>query len=312
MKKLTYILLFAILVPQIVSAAWWNPLSWKILRRADSKTQILENRVKELEQKLEAAPTTQATTTMKENTKPTKNSPVINTQTNTQSISSPIQQVQKNYESSYDDLVKKYTELLSVVESEKKLMRKNSPLQSEKGYYRYLEQLQTKANSDLGYLVSIKYYNPRPKGIVEIYSTKYIQLNNDYWANNKAYATEIKEEAYLYELQRPAREQQAKEEARKDSPECRAATTAYEAVKAEAKPLKEKENAWYNEYLTTGKYNNSSERSSVSSKLADLALRESGLMSEYYYVCEGFVPTPSKIYNTDCYYIGGTLRCSTY
>lgn len=44
-------MLIAILLPQVAFAAWWNPISWKIFHRTDTKTQILENRVKELEKK---------------------------------------------------------------------------------------------------------------------------------------------------------------------------------------------------------------------------------------------------------------------
>lgn len=54
------ILLAVIMVPQVASAAWWNPFSWKIFHRTDTKTQILENRVKELEKKLENVATSTA------------------------------------------------------------------------------------------------------------------------------------------------------------------------------------------------------------------------------------------------------------
>ncbi len=59
------------IVPQIAFAAWWNPISWfngwNIFHRTDTKTQVLENRVKELEKRLEntASSTPVATTTTK-------------------------------------------------------------------------------------------------------------------------------------------------------------------------------------------------------------------------------------------------------
>jgi hypothetical protein len=50
------VLLLAIAIPQVVFASWWNPLSWfdnwSFFNRANSKTQVLENRIKELEEKL--------------------------------------------------------------------------------------------------------------------------------------------------------------------------------------------------------------------------------------------------------------------
>ena len=46
-----------LVVPNFVLAAWWNPLSWfnnwGFLGRTDTKTEMLENRIKELESKLE-------------------------------------------------------------------------------------------------------------------------------------------------------------------------------------------------------------------------------------------------------------------
>ena len=77
MKKISHlstissIALLAFIVPQIAFAAWWNPISWfngwNIFHRTDTKTQVLENRVKELEKKLEgtATSTTAIATTTK-------------------------------------------------------------------------------------------------------------------------------------------------------------------------------------------------------------------------------------------------------
>ena len=40
------------IVPQIAFAAWWNPFTWGAPKESDFKTQVLENRVKELESML--------------------------------------------------------------------------------------------------------------------------------------------------------------------------------------------------------------------------------------------------------------------
>ncbi len=53
-KYFLTIILVTLIIPQIAFAAWWNPFSWKVFNREESKTQVLENRVKELEKKLEA------------------------------------------------------------------------------------------------------------------------------------------------------------------------------------------------------------------------------------------------------------------
>lgn len=54
MKKYFYtLLLIALITPSIAFASWWNPFSWGIFHRTDTKTEVLENRIKELENKLE-------------------------------------------------------------------------------------------------------------------------------------------------------------------------------------------------------------------------------------------------------------------
>jgi len=55
MRKLLFTFIIgAIIIPQFVLAAWWNPFSWKFFKKTDTKTKILENRVKELENKLDS------------------------------------------------------------------------------------------------------------------------------------------------------------------------------------------------------------------------------------------------------------------
>lgn len=69
-KISTLVLLFVILIPQVASASWWNPFSWKIFHRVDTKTQTLENRIQELENKLQTTPAPKESTT--KTTSPTK------------------------------------------------------------------------------------------------------------------------------------------------------------------------------------------------------------------------------------------------
>ncbi|MDO8591053.1 MAG: hypothetical protein Q7R65_03705 [bacterium] len=75
MKKISHlstvssIVVLAFIVPQIAFAAWWNPISWfggwSFFHRTDTQTQVLENRVKELEKKLESTATSTPVITTK-------------------------------------------------------------------------------------------------------------------------------------------------------------------------------------------------------------------------------------------------------
>lgn len=53
MKKVVIIAFLAVFfIPQVASASWWNPLSWKIFDRTNTKTEILEKRIEEPEKNL--------------------------------------------------------------------------------------------------------------------------------------------------------------------------------------------------------------------------------------------------------------------
>ena len=59
------VLFVVMVIPNLAFASWWNPLTWKIFYRTDTKTQVLENRILELESKLSIATTTISTSTPK-------------------------------------------------------------------------------------------------------------------------------------------------------------------------------------------------------------------------------------------------------
>lgn len=94
-----------LIIPQLVFAAWWNPLSWfnnwafsRPAQTAQSpETQVLENRIKELEKKLEGVATSSSltetpTTTKSQSTQSTKpaTTPITKNQT-------PVVQPIQNY-----------------------------------------------------------------------------------------------------------------------------------------------------------------------------------------------------------------------
>ncbi len=114
---------------------------------------------------------------------------------------------------------------------------------------------------------------------------------------------------YMNELEQKEEAKAKAEKDRKNSPECKSATVALNAIKKEIKPIQDKLDKYYDDYLTTGNYHDTSE---LNSKRADLSIRESGLQSKYYAACEDFYPTPSNIYSTNCYGFGDSFHCTTY
>jgi SHS2 domain-containing protein len=64
MKKFIPILVLCTIIPQLAFASWWNPLSWKIFKKSDTKTQIInvEKDIKSI------SPNTQVATSSKEKT----------------------------------------------------------------------------------------------------------------------------------------------------------------------------------------------------------------------------------------------------
>lgn len=98
MKKILILgAVIAFIVPQIALASWWNPFSWNIFHKADTKTQILENRIQELEKKLEKeiATTTPAVKEVKNIESVTKKAETKTTLKQISSSSQETQTVQK-------------------------------------------------------------------------------------------------------------------------------------------------------------------------------------------------------------------------
>lgn len=52
MKKITYLALVLLIIPSIACASWWNPISWFNGWSFFGKTEVLEKRIQDLEEKL--------------------------------------------------------------------------------------------------------------------------------------------------------------------------------------------------------------------------------------------------------------------
>jgi len=185
MKRLLPFLLLVILIPQVTLAAWWNPFSWKMFKRTDIQVQVLENRIKELEK----ASTTTSSTDNKSIDISREKSSIKQTEKTPNIVS--VQN--KGVVMTLSELIQKYQDFQSIVESEKKSTRKISSIQAERQHYLYLEKLLVSVNADLGYLLQVNGWSTKPVNIIGIYTSKFNELNTDFLLKKKSYDTDYME-----------------------------------------------------------------------------------------------------------------------
>lgn len=188
MKKKIILIIIAIIVPNLAFASWWNPFSWfhrqDVLPVEVSQTQILENKIKDLESKIEkmSASTTQiqiiATTTSPKG--------ISNINKNTKSLVKKIEQdvvETRDYKILYDDLIFKYSYLRDkklasdiVVTAESEIKDTNNNI-----HLIYLNKLQGTLNQDLNVI------DKRDPSTFDLYNQKYLQVIKDYGVENDRY-----------------------------------------------------------------------------------------------------------------------------
>lgn len=265
-NKLFFIVFLGLLVPQLALASWWNPFSW--FNNSDTKTQVLEQRIKELENKLNA----------------TSSDRVLNDFSQTKALTAP------------KISTKTQQQIQADLDAQQKAQQEQDALVMK---YKIQAQLQADAQAD---------------------SVKRAQLESAQQAavDRKAQVDAINRQKSLdvtAQEQKAQIQQQADATANmKNSPECQSATAALNSVRSQMKPLEDQSKANNDIYLKTGDYSaiTSQQNSSIDSKLADLSVRAMGLETEYYRVCENYYVVPPKVYNTNCYYVGSSLNCTTY
>lgn len=305
MKKYFFlILLFSLVIPQIMFAAWWNPLtwfnSWKFSNPVlDVQTQELENRIKELEQKIQdnnistTTPEQKSTSTVVNKILPSiKNQPsVVNskivpiTPKTIPSITPTPTLPPKDFRANCV-LSEKSVESGDSVTAKIDIQFESNSAYKIVWPTKYLTKI-IDNNEALFNPVSTTQLGVTVTRLADGYSKI---VNCTLWVNEEA--IEISED-----------------EKRKNSPECKEAKSLLEKINAEIKPIQDQIDRNYNTYLKTGI---SQDDSSLNSNLATLSVRRSGLQSKYYAACENFYPTPQKIYNTNCHEIFGSFYCETY
>lgn len=234
-KTLVISLVIIFVLPQVVSAAWWNPFSWNIFKR-ENKTKILEERLQELEKKLEEKETTlnqnnlsnstTSTTTksVKKENEIQKSPSIITSKNESKPVTTqPIKVV--DTELLYLELINKFKDLNNQIRTERNGVSKSSSLVSERSYWDVMNTLLNRGEADLGYLSQVQYTSPRPSGIESIYLEKYNKLYQEYKNEineyNSARQNDIKNSAreavvgfinqYKYRLDEPVLHVQAAE-----------------------------------------------------------------------------------------------------
>lgn len=181
MKKISVLFLVIVLFPSIVSAVWWNPFTWKIIRKTDDQTQILEKRVKELEEKLNQTATSTATTTKE--VVQAKKSKTISTVTQkplidtTQSVAPVLVQPSTDYEAMYAELDRNYYILSQKVSEDYARLQGGS---QNPAHYAFVDSMRNTINSDIRELNKIREIHPKPSDTIVQYNIKYMTLSSQY------------------------------------------------------------------------------------------------------------------------------------
>ncbi len=199
MKRILLIILLTLIIPQVTLAAWWNPISWFggwsfLHRNNDDKTQVLENRIQELEKKLgesSIATSTGTTTTDRaiENTRPNITPSVKPKEDTKPAISKPTGII--NNETLYKTLVADYEKFVSQIENDI-VNFKNNPgadllINKKRLVYvnTFLGDLEYKVRG-----VKLLVSSPLTSGIIKIYRDKLIQLQDSYRSTLSNYEDE--------------------------------------------------------------------------------------------------------------------------
>lgn len=205
MNRLVLLLVLVVLIPQVAFASWWNPFSWNIFLRIFSpKTEVIrvetstENvagttgEISEIEKlKAEVEELKKQQTSNGQKTTPatqTSTKQNIPTTTSIPAPQTPTKTISRD--EMFADIMQKFTDFQSTITNVKGGLKKNSSLYTEKQYFIYIDNLLNGITGSLGYLISIKSWNPRPANIEEIYLFRLNEQKSEYEIKAKQYDVE--------------------------------------------------------------------------------------------------------------------------
>lgn len=117
------------------------------------------------------------------------------------------------------------------------------------------------------------------------------------------------------ESQRKEDNFQRQQEERRNSSECKEASTSLNKIREEIKSAREKSDRYYNEYKANNSDSSFLKYMEYSREDTNLSSKQSLLLADYYRICEGtsVIPPIPKTYNTTCYTNSyGMINCTTY
>ncbi len=283
-KYFSILLLIVFIVPAIASASWWNPFSWKVFKKKQVAPQVqIINTEKTSEQKIDEL---QKQIDELNNKKPNiqKLEPIVSKKNSKEISNSGSNLVNcngQNYTNTCPSLGKEFV------------------------CYSNMSGCATKTEIDSLFICNGKAFSKclnNQNSVCPSNGDAYCKDNSVSNLNNVLSDINKNLQSNLDASQKAQKEKEDYYASLKNSPECISATNKLF--------LKENEYKIVNDRL--------SQITNMTQEKGDLSIKSSLLSSEIYSItlekykaCSNYVPTPEKTYNTDCYYIGYTLHCST-
>jgi len=191
-KQLTTIIIATVIItPYVAFASWWNPFSWNIFQffqKSEDKTQILENRIKELEDKLQGASTSVSVTgneskkvVASEQSKAQSKIVVADqvTKTPVPIVNQVLNPTTTYSQADFLSLETKYTNFIAKISDEiTNLNGSKSPVKLL--HQSFLAKLSIRAKADLAEVDKLNLQNPMPAAPIEKYNAEFVSITNDY------------------------------------------------------------------------------------------------------------------------------------
>lgn len=195
MKKILILLVVGFIIPQVTFAAWWNPFTWSIFKDKEDKTLILENRIQELEKRLEKTASSSPAVTVATTTTPSvsKGSKIVPKAVDKVIKSSIITEPIVSYDDRYNELLAKYVSFRDKTFNAEFTAIQNISNQNDiqREYEKYLSGVRSVLKADTEKILSFFKVVPKTKALVETYESKFELIVQEYETKKNAYSVNL-------------------------------------------------------------------------------------------------------------------------